>query len=132
MPTTRGEGHQRLCSTVRSHRTNQALPSRTAINQTQNRRYGEFCSHLPAIYRANTPQGLELPAYFIGALCAGGGTYGYIKTGSVPSVTAGVTVGALVRSSEPFKDIRPLTVPSTFWEATAFRIARHTESNFPS
>jgi len=39
--------------------------------------------------------GIELPAYIIGALTAGGGTFGYIKTGSVPSIAAGVTVGTL-------------------------------------
>ena len=46
-------------------------------------------------------QGLELPAYIIGALCASGGTFGFIKTGSIPSVTAGVTVGVLVRLEPP-------------------------------
>lgn len=39
--------------------------------------------------------GIEIPAYIIGALTAGGGTFGYIKTGSIPSVVAGVTVGTL-------------------------------------
>ncbi|PMD17971.1 putative UPF0136 membrane protein [Hyaloscypha hepaticicola] len=39
--------------------------------------------------------GIETPAYILGALTAGGGTFGYIKTGSVPSIAAGVTVGAL-------------------------------------
>jgi len=39
--------------------------------------------------------GIELPAYVIGALTAGGGTFGFIKTGSVPSIVAGVTVGVL-------------------------------------
>jgi hypothetical protein len=41
-------------------------------------------------------KGIETPAYIIGALTAGGGTFGYIKTGSIPSVTAGLTVGTLV------------------------------------
>ncbi|TVY88465.1 TMEM14 protein-like protein [Lachnellula willkommii] len=40
-------------------------------------------------------QGIEIPAYIIGALTAGGGTFGYVKTGSLPSVIAGVTVGTL-------------------------------------
>ncbi|CZT47305.1 related to UPF0136 domain protein [Rhynchosporium secalis] len=40
-------------------------------------------------------QGIETPAFIIGALTASGGTYGYLKTGSIPSVAAGVTVGAL-------------------------------------
>jgi len=39
--------------------------------------------------------GIETPAYILGALTAGGGTFGYIKTGSVPSIAAGVTVGVL-------------------------------------
>ncbi|KAE9381785.1 TMEM14-domain-containing protein [Stipitochalara longipes BDJ] len=42
-----------------------------------------------------TDQGIETPAFIIGALTAGGGTFGYIKTGSVPSIAAGLTVGAL-------------------------------------
>ncbi|KAH0608885.1 uncharacterized protein LAJ45_07635 [Morchella importuna] len=37
----------------------------------------------------------DLPALILGALCAFGGTMGYIRTGSVPSVVAGVGVGAL-------------------------------------
>ncbi|KAH8766992.1 transmembrane proteins 14C-domain-containing protein [Hyaloscypha finlandica] len=39
--------------------------------------------------------GIETPAFILGALTAGGGTFGYIKTGSVPSIAAGVTVGVL-------------------------------------
>jgi len=39
--------------------------------------------------------GNETPAYILGTLTAGGGTFGYVKTGSVPSVAAGVTVGTL-------------------------------------
>ncbi|CAO2656882.1 Nn.00g056850.m01.CDS01 [Neocucurbitaria sp. VM-36] len=34
-------------------------------------------------------------ALILGALTAGGGITGYVRTGSVPSVAAGVTVGAL-------------------------------------
>ncbi|PUU81169.1 transmembrane proteins 14C-domain-containing protein [Tuber borchii] len=37
----------------------------------------------------------DLPAFIIGTLCALGGTFGYVKTGSIPSVAAGITVGAL-------------------------------------
>ncbi|TGJ87775.1 hypothetical protein E0Z10_g973 [Xylaria hypoxylon] len=38
---------------------------------------------------------LENIAYVLGALTAGGGTMGYARTGSVPSIVAGVTVGLL-------------------------------------
>lgn len=41
-------------------------------------------------------QGIETPAFILGLLTAGGGITGYVRTGSIPSVTAGVTVGALV------------------------------------
>jgi len=39
--------------------------------------------------------GIETPAYILGALTAGGGITGYIRTGSVPSIAAGLTVGSL-------------------------------------
>ncbi|KAG0638392.1 transmembrane proteins 14C-domain-containing protein [Tuber brumale] len=41
----------------------------------------------------------SLPALLIGSFCALGGTIGYAKTGSVPSIVAGVTVGALYVSA---------------------------------
>lgn len=34
-------------------------------------------------------------AYILASLTAGGGTMGYVRTGSVPSIAAGVSVGAL-------------------------------------
>ncbi|KAI1356642.1 transmembrane proteins 14C-domain-containing protein [Xylaria sp. FL0043] len=34
-------------------------------------------------------------AYLLGVLTAGGGTMGYARTGSVPSIAAGLTVGLL-------------------------------------
>ncbi|KAI5798972.1 transmembrane proteins 14C-domain-containing protein [Geopyxis carbonaria] len=37
----------------------------------------------------------EIPAYVLGALCAFGGTMGYVRTGSVPSIAAGLLVGSL-------------------------------------
>ncbi|ORY65976.1 transmembrane protein 14C [Pseudomassariella vexata] len=40
-------------------------------------------------------KGLETIAYVLGALTAGGGTMGFVKTGSLPSVAAGWTVGLL-------------------------------------
>ncbi|ESZ97949.1 putative UPF0136 membrane protein [Sclerotinia borealis F-4128] len=39
--------------------------------------------------------GIEIPAYILGALTAGGGTMGYVKSGSIPSIAAGLTVGSL-------------------------------------
>ena len=94
-----------------------------------------MASSPPDVYKvqlANELQGLELPAYIIGALCASGGTFGYIKTGSIPSVTAGVTVGVLVRSNTPSTHPCLLTGPSTFWEDIASKTARLTEWNSPS
>lgn len=39
--------------------------------------------------------GLDLPAYILGALTAGGGIAGFARTGSKPSIIAGVSVGTL-------------------------------------
>lgn len=41
-------------------------------------------------------QASETPAYIISALTSIGGVTGYVRTGSVPSIAAGLTVGALV------------------------------------
>ncbi|KAK6332813.1 hypothetical protein TWF696_002835 [Orbilia brochopaga] len=38
---------------------------------------------------------MEHPAFTLAALCAFGGTMGYIRTGSVPSLVAGVGIGAM-------------------------------------
>lgn len=46
-------------------------------------------------------QASELPALILGVLTSLGGTIGYVRTGSVPSIAAGLTVGLLVRDSEP-------------------------------
>ncbi|KAK7744828.1 hypothetical protein SLS62_009990 [Diatrype stigma] len=40
-------------------------------------------------------QSLQSIAYVLGALTAGGGTIGFVKTGSIPSIAAGLTVGLL-------------------------------------
>ncbi|KAI1862922.1 hypothetical protein JX265_008968 [Neoarthrinium moseri] len=40
-------------------------------------------------------QGIENIAYVLGGLTATGGTIGFLKTGSIPSVAAGWTVGLL-------------------------------------
>ncbi|KAK4449243.1 transmembrane proteins 14C-domain-containing protein [Podospora aff. communis PSN243] len=39
--------------------------------------------------------GLELPAFILGALTASGGIIGFARTGSKPSIIAGVSVGTL-------------------------------------
>ncbi|KAK5059866.1 hypothetical protein LTR84_009749 [Exophiala bonariae] len=45
----------------------------------------------------------ETPAYILGALTSVGGVTGYVRTGSVPSIAAGLTVGALVREKALLK-----------------------------
>lgn len=47
---------------------------------------------LTNVAKSNT----DTPAFVLALLTAGGGITGYIRTGSVPSIAAGVTVGALV------------------------------------
>jgi hypothetical protein len=42
------------------------------------------------------PQSQDQIALFVGALVAGGGITGYVRTGSIPSVVAGCSVGLLV------------------------------------
>ncbi|KAI5846967.1 transmembrane proteins 14C-domain-containing protein [Tricharina praecox] len=51
----------------------------------------------------------DLPALILGLLCAFGGTMGYVRTGSVPSLVAGMGVGALytygglrIRNGQPY------------------------------
>ncbi|KAI9854787.1 MAG: hypothetical protein M1824_006599 [Vezdaea acicularis] len=39
--------------------------------------------------------GIETTAYVLGFLNAAGGTVGYVKSGSIPSIVAGCSVGAL-------------------------------------
>lgn len=39
--------------------------------------------------------GIETQAYVLGTFAAGGGTIGYIRKGSIPSMVAGVGVGSL-------------------------------------
>jgi uncharacterized membrane protein (UPF0136 family) len=53
-------------------------------------------SPLYPFFPANSPtQPNETPAYILCALVSLGGVTGYVRTGSVPSITAGLTVGAL-------------------------------------
>ncbi|KAI4205620.1 MAG: hypothetical protein LQ346_001404 [Caloplaca aetnensis] len=51
----------------------------------------------------------SIQAFILAALTAGGGITGYARTGSIPSIAAGVTVGALyglgglrVRNRQPY------------------------------
>lgn len=65
----------------------------------------------------NTPcsparQGYETPAYVLSFLTGAGGITGYLRTGSVPSVAAGLTVGALVRSLVLYLASHPPLSPS--------------------
>ena len=53
--------------------------------------------------QANEP---STQAFILALLTAGGGLTGYIRTGSVPSVAAGMTVGALVLPPSPTFRIR--------------------------
>ncbi|EEY19769.1 conserved hypothetical protein [Verticillium alfalfae VaMs.102] len=49
---------------------------------------------------------LSTPSFVLGALTAGGGIMGYVKTRSVPSIVAGVTVDGLggyrIQGREPY------------------------------
>ena len=68
---------------------------------------GVFCiDSAPSLIWA---QGNDFPAFVLGALTAGGGITGYVRTGSVPSVTAGVTVGALVRITPSFQFLQSIS-----------------------
>ncbi|GJC92059.1 transmembrane protein 14C [Colletotrichum higginsianum IMI 349063] len=42
-----------------------------------------------------TSSDLSIPSFVLGALTAGGGIAGYARTGSLPSIIAGVSVGLL-------------------------------------
>ena len=61
----------------------------------------EFQAELPLKAATSASSGAENEAFVLALLTAGGGLTGYIRTGSVPSVAAGMTVGALVRSGTP-------------------------------
>ncbi|MCJ1234659.1 hypothetical protein MMC14_002620 [Varicellaria rhodocarpa] len=55
--------------------------------------------------------GNDTPAFILALLTAGGGITGYIRTGSIPSIAAGCTVGALVHlPSLPFHHIHHITL----------------------
>lgn len=60
------------------------------------------------------PQAVETPAFVLAALTAGGGITGYARTGSVPSIVAGVLVGALVSAltCSPYIHIHMLEIQS--------------------
>jgi len=57
----------------------------------------------------HTAQSTDTPALILGVLCGAGGSIGYIKTGSVPSLVAGLFIGALytyssqrIRNNQPY------------------------------
>jgi len=59
-----------------------------------------LCTAINPLFSTNnkltlTTQSLDQIAFFLGVLTAGGGITGYVRTGSIPSVAAGCTVGAL-------------------------------------
>lgn len=59
---------------------------------------------------------LETSAYVLGFLTASGGIYGYIKTGSIPSITAGISIGLLYLSAGFFIQARqPVGVPEALF-----------------
>ena len=43
-----------------------------------------------------TTQPLDSIGFILGAITAAGGTIGFVKSGSIPSIAAGLSVGALV------------------------------------
>lgn len=58
-------------------------------------------------------QSLATAALILGALTAGGGITGYVRTGSVPSIAAGVTVGSLVCPHSTAPPSHPSSIPYT-------------------
>ncbi|KAI1118859.1 transmembrane proteins 14C-domain-containing protein [Nemania sp. NC0429] len=79
--------------------TNQSLNNRYSyISPDWDPPFGAFWEGLrtPSAFSNRTARmSLQNIAYLLGALTAGGGTIGYVRTGSVPSIAAGVTVGLL-------------------------------------
>ena len=69
-------------------------------------------------------------AFILALLTAGGGITGYVRTGSIPSVTAGCTVGALVCCHSLFC-ISTLMQRSTRLEDIGFKIVSRMELNLP-
>jgi len=63
---------------------------------------------------SNLQASLDNIAFILATLTAGGGITGYVRTGSIPSVAAGVTVGALVslRHHHPSCCSPPLLLPA--------------------
>lgn len=93
-------------------------------------RHGQPSTQIDSVV-TDSAQASELPAFILGILTSVGGVAGYARTGSVPSIAAGLTVGALV--SLP---VSPGTSPrliscSTAWAATASSRDNHTESSLP-
>lgn len=76
---------------------------RADINSTRHlihrlQSFSAFQPHAPLIHQLTTPQSQDQIALLVGFLVAGGGITGYVRTGSIPSVVAGCSVGLLVRT----------------------------------
>lgn len=67
----------------------------------------------PTVLTPPSQAATELPAFILGLLTSIGGITGYVRTGSVPSIAAGLTVGALVRFTSPRLQLLFLLVFST-------------------
>jgi uncharacterized membrane protein (UPF0136 family) len=85
-----------------SNHYNQTPTHAYTFNQTPSTR--QFHNHGPPSLLPPPPplkanpipsQSLSQVGYILATLTAGGGTIGYLRTGSIPSVAAGCTVGAL-------------------------------------
>ncbi|KAL9618802.1 MAG: hypothetical protein Q9160_006525 [Pyrenula sp. 1 TL-2023] len=73
----------------------------------------------PPLKQSSSSSSPETPAFLLGALTSVGGIIGYARTGSIPSIAAGLTVGSLVRNSLPLSQIPisqtlppPIQIPS--------------------
>ncbi len=76
-----------------------------------------------------------LPAFILGALTAGGGITGYVRTGSIPSVVAGCTVGILVCACHSSYNLAHCSLtngPSTAWAVFACSTSSRMESSLLS
>ncbi|KDN60647.1 putative transmembrane protein 14C [Colletotrichum sublineola] len=57
----------------------------------------------------------EHPAFTLAGLLAGGGTFGFYRTRSKPSLIAGLTLGASFACAGPAPPPRPVLLPRVAW-----------------